>query len=240
MKQIESFDIKNNCEIVISRYNENLEWIKEEPFNKYNITVYNKGNNTNFITTENIKKINSIENLGKCDHTYLYHIINNYDNLSDITIFLPGSCEMDYKKVKAKRLINVIEEKEAAVFLYDEISLNIKTRFYDFSLNDWETSNSINKEINKESKLTLSEFRPFGKWFAHYFEDIVVKHNTYFGIFSVAKEDILQKPKEYYENLIKQLSKSSNPEVGHYFERAWAAVFHPMTSTILIENVSKL
>ena len=50
MKQIESFDIKNNSEIIISRYNENLEWIKEDPFNKYNITVYNKGNNTNFIT----------------------------------------------------------------------------------------------------------------------------------------------------------------------------------------------
>ena len=30
-----------------------------------------------------------------------------------------------------------------------------------------------------------------------------------------------------YDKLIKELEVSSNPEVGHYFERAWAAVFGP-------------
>ena len=38
----------NNIILVIARYNENLDWLTEEPFNKYNSIVYNKGINDNF------------------------------------------------------------------------------------------------------------------------------------------------------------------------------------------------
>ena len=77
-----------NIEIVISRYNENLEWLNYEPFNKYKNIIYNKGPNDDFCKTNNIKVFN-LENIGRCDHTYLFHIIENYDNLADITVFLP-------------------------------------------------------------------------------------------------------------------------------------------------------
>jgi hypothetical protein len=45
-----------------------------------------------------VKKIVNLPNVGKCDHTYLYHIINNYNNLSKILVFLPGSINMENKK----------------------------------------------------------------------------------------------------------------------------------------------
>ena len=34
--------------IIISRYNEDLKWTLEEPFNKFRYIVYNKGENDNF------------------------------------------------------------------------------------------------------------------------------------------------------------------------------------------------
>ena len=40
----------------------------------------------------------------------------------------------------------------------------------------------------------------------------------------------------YYMDLIKDLDKSSNPEAGHYFERAWEAVFYPMTGANFIQG----
>ena len=43
---------KNNIEIVISRYNEKLDWINDNPFNKYSLIIYNKGNNQEFIKTD--------------------------------------------------------------------------------------------------------------------------------------------------------------------------------------------
>ena len=72
-------------EIVIARYNENLDWLKKIKKSKdLKITVYNKGPDD--ITIPFIK----LPNIGRESHTYLYHIINNYDNLADQTIFCQG------------------------------------------------------------------------------------------------------------------------------------------------------
>ena len=52
------FEIKNdrNIDIVIARYNEDLEWTLDYPFNKYQYIVYNKGDNEDFVKT-NVKKM---------------------------------------------------------------------------------------------------------------------------------------------------------------------------------------
>jgi hypothetical protein len=72
-------------EIVVARYNENLDWLKKIKKSKdLKITVYNKGKDD--INIPYIK----LPNIGRESHTYLYHIINNYDNLSDQTIFCQG------------------------------------------------------------------------------------------------------------------------------------------------------
>jgi hypothetical protein len=71
---------------VISRYNEDLEWLKEDPFNKYPVICYNKGLNNDYYQPTNMKIIN-LENIGRIDHTILYHIITNYDSLASVSIF---------------------------------------------------------------------------------------------------------------------------------------------------------
>jgi len=72
-------------EIVVARYNENLDWLKEIKMSKeIKITVYNKGANDIDIP------FIPLPNIGRESHTYLYHIINNYDNLADQTIFCQG------------------------------------------------------------------------------------------------------------------------------------------------------
>ena len=70
--------------IVVARYNESIDWTKF-----YNCIIYNKGDpieNTN--TTTNVT---TLPNVGREGHTYLHHIINNYDTLSDYTMFLQGN-----------------------------------------------------------------------------------------------------------------------------------------------------
>ena len=60
-------------EIVVARYNEDLEWLKKIP-KEYKITIYNKG-------LDDIKNIPSsatitkLPNIGRESHTYLYHMI---------------------------------------------------------------------------------------------------------------------------------------------------------------------
>jgi hypothetical protein len=78
----EKFDNKV-LSLIVSRYNENIEWVYA--YNDIAI-VYNKGSELD-IPFVNIKKL---ENIGREGHTYLYHVIQNYNNLSNKIFFLQG------------------------------------------------------------------------------------------------------------------------------------------------------
>ena len=220
-----------NIEIVIARYNENLEWQNESPFNEFKYTVYNKGINTNFTNT-NVNKIITLPNVGKCDHTFLYHIVANYNNLANITIFFPGSIHMPNKKGKAIEILNRIKNNnfQHAVFI-GEYTPNLQKRFNDFKLNNWLASDDQNAKINPNSILYPSKIRPYGNWYRFHFGNLHIRYYTINSIFSIDKKDICQHSKERYIWLLKQLSLHANPEVGHYIERSWSAIFYPLKNT---------
>jgi hypothetical protein len=98
-------------------------------------------------------------------------------------------------------------------------------------LDDWKSTHQNNTD---DEKMEQSKIRPFGKWFEHHFTDINVKHIAYYGILGISKKHIKQHPKEHYERLLVQLENSSNPEVGHYIERSWNAIFYPLDDAVFI------
>ena len=225
----------NNVEIIIARFNEDLSWTQEAPFNLFHYIVYNKGNNENFIKT-NVKQIINIENVGKNDHTYLYHITENYNNLSNITVFFPGSLNLDYKKFKAKTILNnIIKSKYSRAYFVGHYHPNIKEVFNNFKLDNWETSDTQNFLLNNESALQKSEIRPYGKWYTHFFGNIQAQWTTMCGIFSIDKRDIIQYSIKCYQILIQTVNTHSNPEAGHYIERSWGAIFYPLKYTNKID-----
>ena len=125
---------KNNVEIVISRYNEKLEWLNEDPFNKFEYIIYNKGDNDNFVKT-NVKNIIKLPNIGRCDHTYLYHIVNNYNNLSNIIVFFTGSLNIKVKKKKAISILNnIINSNYTEAYFKCKYYTSVKTHFENFKL----------------------------------------------------------------------------------------------------------
>jgi hypothetical protein len=72
---------KKNFELIITRYNENITW--SDNYKEFR-TVYNKGSDVDY---ECINR----PNIGRDGETILYHIINNWDNLSETTFFCQGS-----------------------------------------------------------------------------------------------------------------------------------------------------
>jgi hypothetical protein len=221
-----------DIQIVISRYNEDLEWVKEEPFRKYPFVCYNKGINNDFYQPDNMKVIN-LENVGRCDHTYLYHITQNYENLGGITIFLPGSTDFIQKKRKAIQLIHEVEKLQNSVFI-GEFNNDVVKKIYDFSLDEYIGFNKNNQSINSESKLLPASIRPFGKWYESKFKDLKIQFISWWSILGISKNHITQHPKSYYEDFMQELSTHSNPEVGHYIERSWNAIFYPLAGAKFI------
>ena len=204
--------------LVVSRFNEKLEWLKQEPFSKFPVLIYNKGDDQ-FYRPPNSWVV-QLANVGRESHSYLYHILFHYNHHAKVTIFLPGSMDKDYKMSRALRMIEEIRRNHCAVFLGEKYENNA---FYSFQLEEWTSTSQENHEKNPESTLAPARIRPFGKWYDSTFST-PLRYFSYYGIFSVDRSDILQRPRLFYKNLLKELAFSSNPEVGHYIERSWASV----------------
>ena len=231
----------NNVEIIVARFNEDLNWTLHLPFCRFQYIVYNKGNNENFNKTH-VKKIINVENIGKCDHTYLYHITKNFNNLPNIIVFFPGSLNLDYKKNKAALILNnIIESNFSNAYFAGEYNENIKKMFYNFTLDKYKTADKKNLLLNSETKLQKCKIRPYGNWYSYFFGNTTAHWYTMWGIFSVDKRDIIQHPIERYQSLLQTVSFHSNPEAGHYIERSWGVIFYPLiyTNKISLKNSTK-
>jgi hypothetical protein len=216
----------NDIVLVVSHYNEDLSYLNDEPFNQCKQKIYTKGLNNP--TCEQCQTTEKLENIGVCVHTYLYYIIENYDNLPEVTIFLPGSCMDNNKKDKTISTINTTINTKDSVFYAQKTESNILDVLYDFTLDEWMSSNSNNRVLNNSNNLRKSDIRPFGKWYEENFPNTYINYITYHGIFSVSRNHIRQRTKESYQKLINYVDKNMNEESAHYFERSFLAIFHPI------------
>lgn len=93
-----------SCDVIVSYYNNknflNLLHLFENKFlYKYKVIVYNKSGNEITLKNNSIQK--HLNNIGREGETYLNHIINNYNNLSEYTIFIQDDTNnhiRDYNK----------------------------------------------------------------------------------------------------------------------------------------------
>jgi len=95
----------------------------------------------------------------------------------------------------------------------------------DFVIDNYLSTHDENKKRNTDSKIQVSQIRPFGKWYQTFFNDKKTDCTSYNAIFAVSKTTILNRPKTFYENLLNEVNTHHNPETGHYIERSWVAIF---------------
>lgn len=228
---IEQYENKNKITIIIARYKEDISYLLNDEFKNYHIIIYNKGNEISNQEIINKYKIIQLPNVGKCDHTYLHHIIENYDNISDVTIFLPASFYlMDYKKNRGLKVIEKANETNNTVFPVTNVGSSVLETDYlnNFALDTWKTSFGNNQESNQSYQTKLSPERPYGKWYEKHFPNNKCPYVCYMGIFAISKEDIHKNPLEKYKTLISYVDDDVNPEAGHFIERAWVSLFYPI------------
>ena len=225
-------------EIVISRFNEDLKWLKEEPFNRHKIICYNKSDNENFYKPEGMT-VHKLPNLGRETHTYLYHIMKNYDNLPDTTIFLPGSGDYETKLEKCRQTVLFAEKHQRNVLLGD-YNENVRNHIARFMVDSWDVRHPLNNAENKECLLTPAIIRPYGNWYDYHFNNIVINYVNWCGIFAITRETIKQHSIEHYKPFFDELSIGKDLEAVHYIERSWDAIFHPMKKTIYNAEYDKI
>lgn len=77
-----------STDMVVARYREDVAWL--EPIAR-DCVVYNKGP----AMTCAFRALIELPNVGREAHTYVHHIVHNYDDLADVTVFVQG-CVTDH------------------------------------------------------------------------------------------------------------------------------------------------
>ncbi len=206
-----------NIGVVIARYNESLDWLNCKEIDrlkqKYNVKIYIYNKGYTDVDLPDCKVI-KLPNVGVNNHTNLYHIITNYDNLDDITLFLPGSAHHKDKKKLTSMLLEKCEEYEY-VFTY---VVNLR-KLRRFAVNKYLNRCKINKSSNVLSPCSI---RPYGEWYKHVMGKKVGNTKVnYMDIFSLSKNKIRSYPKKHYERIISFCDKDKLTETAHYIERLW-------------------
>lgn len=78
-----------NVDVVTSYYNDfyKFDWKNLIDHKKYNLILYKKDNSILIDSFVVDREEIIIPNFGRCEYAFFHHIVNNYDNLSDVTIF---------------------------------------------------------------------------------------------------------------------------------------------------------
>jgi len=74
---------KAETEVVLAHYNEDLSWVSHYESGDVSFTVYTKAEDAIDVPEE----ARRLPNVGRESHTYLTHILQNYDNLAEWTVF---------------------------------------------------------------------------------------------------------------------------------------------------------
>ena len=180
--------------VVIAHYNENLDWTKNLI---YPYTI---------ISRNNIPK-EVAPNKGNEASAYLEYIINNYENLPDICIFVHGHR-------------NDCHHKE---------NIDEKIKNLDFSYNYYNI-NELNLDYLKNHTKELNALKSFIHIFNNILnKEIIVENIKYRASaqFYVKKKNILNNSKEQYINLYNFLMTTNIHSYwsGRFFEYLWHFIF---------------
>jgi len=211
--------------IVLSRYSENVGWISDFDEEGIDIYIYNKGNISPGVKSKNIKVINR-PNLGRESESFLYHIVENYDNLSDLIVF-----------TQAWPFDNIPSFFD---YIDNDLMLQDAENYFNWYGEQYKTCDENGApEIYPIASGHPNEFnRTLKTIYEQVFEKECPKEITFKsnGSFCITKDLILNNKKEIYEKLITFLTYEEqvdydgafkyNPYEGHIIERMWGLIFN--------------
>lgn len=200
--------------LVVAKYQEDMAWTR-----KYSqrLVIYNKGSRDT-IPDDLLQFVVDLPNVGREAHTFLWHIVHNYDNLDEILVFVQGRCNDHLNKGWTVEDLFTLDGKMCSSNLVDSTLWGSYASTYDFRIPQWSGTRLAPTSHNET----------YGQWYERMFGTLFPHHDTkvYVGaIFSVRREVVLKYPKLIYERLLEEMSHDNAPEAAHFMERTWSKMF---------------
>ena len=221
-KNMESLDV------VIAHYKEDLSWVDTMLPQNCRIFIYTKSTERPNCKRQYFHKY--LDNVGRDGHTYLYHIIDNYNkkiSLNENTLFITGSCDLLYKSIFLYLLIH-----NTGKFYFNSILLqpnNVVISNYQYLVFENIKNNGYcsSSKANQHQGCDLIRFKfDYFQEFLNYFQ-LKPKYYSYGGggVYMIKSNVIYNRPIEFYKKLIQFVNSGDNVLNGHFLERSWCTIF---------------
>ncbi len=207
---------KDQLQIVVARYSENLEWLKK--FNCF-ATVYNKGETT-------VEGAVVLPNIGREGHTYLTHIVRNYHDLPKYTVFLQGSPFFHMEEgADSAKLTDTIQECMRKNVPFKGLA------WFRLRCDRLGRPHQMSDPASKGKWSGWGKDIPVGDVYEKLFnrtppEQFIASAAT--GLFIVRKDRILTRSLEFYKRALSIIEADpyDKDNTGHAFERLWQVIFN--------------
>jgi len=239
-------------EVVVARFREDPSWTSKYASPNVSFTIYNKGP----ALIEQVRAV-PLPNVGRESHTYLWHIVQNYDKLAPWTVFTQGSePAWGYRNgdPSSGHLTDKIDFKDYLVphrnggdsfFAISGVthlpSGMQATRLGMLSDKFEELSNSICPEGGAKGwgAWWLEPEHPHhahGKRMLDFYHRFVAEDSSEESVtlgfvqgarFAMSRARIHARPLEFYKALLQKVSASESPLEGYFLEGSWVDVFFP-------------
>jgi hypothetical protein len=237
--------------MVVARYNEDVEWTLA-----YNdiVTLYNKG----LVMDIKLDRVIQVENIGREGHTYLYHMSNKYNTLTEKTIFLQGDpfIHNDTILFGVDNYDQMLDVQPMGLIYLKDIQIppdNIAERnkiVTDYGLEYLVVHVNANHDyceqyyfhdegVKKIISAYNNKFPGCPSLVEHFLNRSYFKMTkpidqiryTWCGLFALSKDSILNYDISTYKNLMNELTSYNKQggENGYILERLWLYIFEPIT-----------
>lgn len=224
---------------IFARYNENIDWIKEDNDIFKNSIIYNKG------LPLNIDNEVLLPNYGKDASSHLHFIIDNYNNLPDACIFSQAKISDHYIYGKPGDINSLKKMREQALTDGEsDYSTFNKDKAWTRDWNYHPEFKNFTEPYKNDEKIRFID------WFNIHIDSVStdVKRFHPCCIFSVSKEKILSRPKSYYINILNEIDWHWNCIQISFVERSWYHIFNPkyveklltITDMLNIKNIKNI
>ena len=206
---ISNFD---GLRFVVARYKENVDWVLElvSRFPGSKCIIYNKGPSIRMVLGTSTSVL-EIKNVGRESHTYLYHIIKNYESDEDqITVFLQGH---PFDHCKGSELFDRVLSGVSYLAMGSGFE-NIGTQLITIDGGVPTFHMKIKDDLEKTSMDLFDKSLPERFKFSAG------------ALFATTRASISKRPLSFYKKAITFLDSEVNPIRGFCFERLWSLIFN--------------
>ena len=197
-------------EILVSRYAEDVGWLATLSLKRpFRITIVNKGEPLKCKWT-----VIDMNNVGRCDHTYVNHFFSQFDTLEDVTLCIPASAnDIPIKRAKLNEILRRLDGQDS-VFPVRLMHLqDIVTESY-----------VCTHEKNRNGSAFVPAGCTYDEWWQRFIGVQQSLFCTLHGLFAADRKSIQRHGKAFWGRLEVELSRGDNLEAGHFMERAWYSV----------------